>query len=125
MSGKGPVLVVDDDPDIREALRDTLESEGYGAVGVMDGQEALAYLRTNSIPPLILLDWNMGPMNGSEFMAEAAQDPVLSRIPVILLTADARAPEKSRGNSFVGCLMKPVDLDALFMFVDRYCAERR
>jgi len=121
VSGKGPVLVVDDDPDIREALRDTLESEGYGAVGVMDGQEALAYLRTNSLPPLILLDWNMAPMNGSQFMVEAAKDPVLSRIPVILLTADARAPEKASGKPFVGCLMKPVDLDALFMFVGRYC----
>ena len=121
MSGRGPVLVVDDDPDIREALQDTLESEGYDAVGVANGQEALEYLRTNSTPPMILLDWNMAPINAPEFMAEAVKDPVLSRIPVVLLTADARAPEKSRGNGFVGYLMKPVDLDALFMFVGRYC----
>jgi CheY-like chemotaxis protein len=121
MSGRGPVLVVDDDPDIREALRDTLESEGYDAVGVTDGREALEYLRAKPTPPVILLDWNMAPMNGPEFMAEAAKDPVLSRIPVVLLTADARASEKSRSNGFVGYLMKPVDLDALFTFVGRYC----
>ena len=121
MSVRGPVLIVDDDPDIREAVQDTLASEGYEAVGVTDGLEALEYLRSNSTPPLILLDWNMAPMNGPEFMAEAAKDPVLSSIPVILLTADARAPEKSKGNGFAGYLMKPVDLDALFSFVDRYC----
>lgn len=121
MTGRGPVLVVDDDEDIREALGDTLASEGYDVVGVNDGLEALAYLRSNSTPPVILLDWNMAPMNGPEFMAEASKDPALSRIPVVLLTADARAPEKSRGNGFVGYLMKPVDLDALFAFVARYC----
>jgi CheY-like chemotaxis protein len=114
------VLVIDDDPDIREAIRDALADEGYETIEASDGQDALNYLRGgNPAPPLILLDWNMAPMNGPKFMAEVAKDPVLSRIPVVLLTADARASETSRGMGFVDCLVKPVSLEALFAVLGR------
>jgi CheY-like chemotaxis protein len=116
------VLVVDDDLDIREALRDMLTYEGYQISEASDGLSALRHLRTNAQPGLILLDWNMAPMNGREFMAEFARDPGLSSIPVVLLTADLRAQEKAIGNGFVGLLGKPVDIDALFALVARYCA---
>lgn len=120
-NGSHQVLLVDDDPDIREAIRDTLEDEGYETIEARDGQEALEYLRSHPAPPLILLDWNMAPVNGPQFMAEVAKDPALAKIPVVLLTADARAPEKSRSASFAGYLMKPVDLNALFGFLAHYC----
>lgn len=115
------VLLVDDDADLREAIRDTLADEGYETIEAKDGGEALDYLRANPAPPLILLDWNMAPMNGLEFMAEAAKDPAISKIPVVLLTADARAPDKSKTAQFVGYLMKPINLDALFDLLYRYC----
>jgi len=118
---RGRVLLVDDDPDVREATRDALADEGYEMIEAADGQAALNYLRGNPPPHLVLLDWNMAPMNGAQFMEEVAKDPYLSTIPVILLTADVRAPDKSRGVSFVGCLMKPIDLDALFDVLDHYC----
>jgi CheY-like chemotaxis protein len=113
--------LVDDDPDILEALRDTLADEGYEAHEATNGQEALDYLRSHAAPPLVLLDWNMAPINGSEFMAQMAREPALSEIPVVLLTADAKAPQKSLNNGFAGYLMKPVDLDALFAVLARYC----
>ena len=118
------VLLVDDDPDIREAIRDTLADEGYETIEARDGQEALDYLRSHPVPPLVLLDWNMTPVNGPQFMAEAAKDPALSKVPVVLLTADARALEQSKAG-FVGCLTKPVSLDALFEVVARYCGPLR
>ncbi len=65
-----PVLVVDDDPDIREAIQDTLEQDGYLVMVARDGREALAFLETHPPPALILLDWNMAPMNAAEFMEE-------------------------------------------------------
>ena len=118
---KRQVLLVDDDLAIRDAFRDTLADEGYETVEAADGEEALAFLHAHPPPPVILLDWNMAPMNGQQFMAERAKDPILSTIPVVLLTADARAPEKSETQGFVGYLRKPIDLEALFAVLDRYC----
>jgi CheY-like chemotaxis protein len=63
----------------------------------------------------------MGPMNGAEFMAEVAKDASLSTVPVVLLTADMRVKEAMKGRHFAGYLRKPVDLDALFEVVGRYC----
>jgi CheY-like chemotaxis protein len=121
-SEKGPVLVVDDDADIRDALKDILEDEGYRMAEAGDGTEALRYLRSHPPPPLILLDWNMAPMNAPQFMSEFMKEPVSAQVPVVLLTADAHAEEKARSNRFVGHLKKPVKLDDLFAVLERYCS---
>jgi DNA-binding response OmpR family regulator len=111
------VLVVDDDPDLLEAMHDALTSEGYDSVEASDGEAALGY----PAPGLILLDWNMSPMNGEQFMSELSRDAELATIPVLLLTADARLEDKVRCNTFAGSLRKPIDLEALFALVSRYC----
>jgi CheY-like chemotaxis protein len=58
--------------------------------------------------------------SGAQFMAELSKDAAFSAIPVVLLTADVRAAEKSKSWSFAGYLEKPVDLDVLFEIVARY-----
>jgi CheY-like chemotaxis protein len=121
LANRRRVLLVDDDPDIREGMRDILADEGYEMIEASDGQQALDYLRTHPLPPVVLLDWNMAPLNGQQFMTEVVKDPSLSEIPVILLTADSRAPEKSKAHRFAGYLVKPLDLDALFDVLARYC----
>jgi two-component system response regulator FlrC len=118
---RGPVLVVDDDSDMREAVRDTLSEEGYETHVAAGGHEALEYLRAHPVPPLILLDWNMAPMNGARFMEELGSDSALASIPVVLLTADAHAAASAGRRGFAGCLTKPVDLDVLFALVGRHC----
>jgi CheY-like chemotaxis protein len=118
---KGPVLVVDDDTDMREAVRETLSEEGYEAHVAADGGEALEYLRAHPVPPLILLDWNMTPMNGARFMEELGSDSALASIPVVLFTADARAAASAARRGFVGCVTKPVDLDVLFALIGQHC----
>jgi CheY-like chemotaxis protein len=118
-TSKGPILVVDDDEDIRDALRDTLEEQGYEIAQAGDGLAALGYLRTNPAPPLILLDWNMAPMNAPAFMAEFVKEPSFAQVPVVLLTADARVKEKA-ANGYAGYLRKPLNLDALFDVVKRF-----
>jgi CheY-like chemotaxis protein len=115
------VLVVEDDWDMREALRDTLESAGYDSAEAGDGGAALAWLASHPPPGVILLDWNMAPMNGPQFMAELKRLPSLASIPVFLVTADARVEEKANGNGFAGYLRKPLDIDALFAIVARCC----
>jgi CheY-like chemotaxis protein len=98
----------------------TRTTSGYSAEAD-DGTSALEYLHSHVPPPLILLDWNMAPMNGAAFMAAVNRDRALSGIPVVLLTADARTEDKARTPGFVGYLKKPIDLDSLFAIVRRYC----
>ena len=119
---KGSILLVDDDSDMREAIRDTLEDEGYETIDAASGPQALEYLRAHPAPSVILLDWNMAPMNGSQVMKELAKDAALSKIPVVLLTADAKASDKATAVGFAGYLSKPFNLDALFRMINRYCA---
>jgi two-component system chemotaxis response regulator CheY len=115
-----PVLVVDDDADIREAIQDALEQEGYAVEVACDGGEALAFLAAHPAPALILLDWNMAPMNAEQFMAEFSKEPRLAQVPVVLVTADVRANEKAQ-HGFAGVLKKPMKLEALFEVVARHC----
>jgi two-component system chemotaxis response regulator CheY len=115
------VLVIDDDTDIREAIRDLLAVEGFGVAEARDGGTGLAYLRANAPPGVILLDWNMAPIGGADFMEEFSRDASISRIPVVLLTADARAEEKARAHGLSILLTKPIDVERLLAIAGRYC----
>jgi two-component system chemotaxis response regulator CheY len=114
------ILVVDDDDDVREAVVDTILDEGYQAVAVPDVPAALAYLRQEPLPRLVLLDWNMTPLNALHFMSAISQEPAWSAIPVVLLTADARASDKAAQAAFAGFLRKPVRLPELFRLAEQY-----
>ena len=114
------VLIVDDDAQVREALRDALEDEGYTVASANGGGEALSLLRTGCRPGVILLDWNMQPMNGAQFMSELKNEPELASIAVVLVTADLHADAKMQAAPFQGLVRKPVDLDELFAYVSRY-----
>jgi CheY-like chemotaxis protein len=120
-AASAPILVIDDDEQIRAALRDTLELEGYAVVDVESGPAALEFLQANPRPLLILVDWNMVPMNAPAFMKELETLPSCE-VPVVLITADGHAQQKSRMSNFVGYLKKPVDLNALFALVDRFAS---
>jgi CheY-like chemotaxis protein len=117
------VLVVEDDTDLRESLRDILAGEGYGVLLAADGQGALNVLRENrSRPCLIILDAMMSGMSGAQFLSVLRRDhPAdLARIPVLLATGmgDAMLDEH-----FVGLdkLTKPFDIDDLLTTVAKLC----
>ena len=114
-----PVLVVDDDPTFRIAVAAALEDEGYTVAQASDGQSALEYLQAHPPPPVVLLDWNMVPVNAPQFIAEVDKDEKLSKIPLVLLTADRRVEAKCKMHDFAACLAKPVDLDQLLAVVNR------
>lgn len=115
------ILVVDDDRDIREAITDTLVDSGYRAAACADGESALEYLRRSPAPGLILLDWNMIPMNGLEFMKHFSSEPAWAAIPVALVTADSKAEEKAQLAAFAGYLRKPMKLRDLLGLIERHC----
>jgi CheY-like chemotaxis protein len=117
--GNSCILVVDDDADIRDAVVEALNDEGYSAVARGDGASALAYLKEHPDPALVLLDWNMAPMNGLSFVQELRRQgsPVP---PIVLFSADART-EKVEWAGAVGFLKKPVPIDELYAYAQRYC----
>ena len=81
------VLVVEDDCDVQDALKETLEDAGYEPVSTRNGQEALAWLRHSPPPSVILLDLFMPMMNGWDFVRHLRQDPRWCRLPLVVLTA--------------------------------------
>lgn len=120
-SAKPYVLLVEDDFDIREAVIDTLETEGHQTIALGDGAAALSHLRREAPPCLVLLDWNMAPMNGEQFLTEMRGDPGLADLPVVLMTADVRLQEHRMPKGLAGMLRKPVQLRDLFAYVNQYC----
>jgi CheY-like chemotaxis protein len=115
------VLVVDDDPDIRETVREILEDQGYRVLDAENGREALGRLQAGSTPDLILLDLSMPVMSGTEFCSEQQKDPKLSRIPVVVVTATGTPDQKVSKLHINGLLRKPVGLDELLGTVQRFC----
>jgi CheY-like chemotaxis protein len=114
-----PVLIVEDDADLREMMAQLLALEGYRAKTVANGQEALDYLKQEGVPELILLDLMMPVMDGWEFRRRLAEDPALASLPVVVLSAldQARAADVDG----VAFLKKPLDFDRLVELVRRYC----
>lgn len=112
------VLIVEDDEDIRTAMVDILESEGYQTEAATNGQEALDLLRKIDKPCLVLLDMMMPIMNGREFLDRVMEDSVLAPIPILVVSAVA---DKMDTEGAVGFLKKPVDVDMVLKMVDRYC----
>ncbi len=95
------VLVVDDDPDIRELITWKLSQAGYTTLAAADGEAglnaAIAGDAEGRIPDLILVDWMMPKMSGIEVCRSVRANSVTSRIPIILLTANAEEAEVERG----------------------------
>lgn len=116
------VLVVDDDEDIRDAMRDALEDSGYEVSGAADGGQALERLGSSARPALILLDWNMAPMNAPQFMEAFTKHPEWADIPVVLVSADNAIATKASTGGYAGYLKKPVKLAVLLGTVAQFTA---
>jgi serine/threonine protein kinase len=101
------LLVVDDDPALRGALRLTLEREGYTVRTAANGREALAEVRARP-PDIILLDLVMPVMDGWQFLQELRADPALTAIPVILVSAASREQARAVVLGVAEYLQKPV-----------------
>jgi len=113
----GTILIVEDDPDVRDALVVLLEQEGYATESVSDGHEALVRLRESSPPSLVLLDLMLPVMDGFEFRVQQLQDPTVAGIPVIVFSGGGDLTRKVESLRVDACLAKPLDLQALLELV--------
>ncbi len=109
----GPVLLIEDDVDVREIVGQAIIDAGYPAVEIGSGQTALEYLRSNPPPRLILLDWHLPALGGAELMQEVMKTPEFAAIPVILMSGDAGAAQSHPEMPFAGHLSKPFTWEAL------------
>jgi CheY-like chemotaxis protein len=110
------VLLVEDDRELREALREALEAEGYKVFSAYDGASALKLLAGVRTPDLVVLDLKMPGMNGREFLRVFKASAAWSEIPVIAISAVAPAPP-----GVSEFLPKPVELPRLLAAIRRYC----
>ena len=115
-----PVLVVDDDDAIREALAMVLEDEGYSVETAGNGRDALQYLQSGRRPCLIVLDLKMPVMTGQEFRAEQQRDARLATIPVAIISAHIVRGMKPDVDADA-FLPKPIDYDDFLETVASYC----
>ncbi len=115
----GDVVIVEDDDDTRDAIREVLEAEGYRVTGYCEGRTALDALEWDPLPSLIVLDLMMPGLNGWQFLEERRRRERLAGIPVLVISADGRAARDPQSVPCAVFLPKPVCLDDLIFFVQR------
>src|SRR5258708_1558567 len=112
------ILVVDDDHDLRESLREVLEAEGFVTVGASNGEEAIEILRREAParPHAILADVMMPKMTGFDLFERLREDCTLESIPVVLMTAFRTLVRKRER---VPVLLKPFKIENVLAAIRR------
>ena len=123
------ILIVDDDPDLVEAVSIILESKGYDVVAAYDGVEGLKRARSEN-PDLIVLDVMMPNKDGYEVCKELKADEKYRAIPILLLTAVVENIPSSKYTQQMGMeteaddyVDKPVEPDELVKRVEALIAK--
>jgi CheY-like chemotaxis protein len=114
-SDESCVLVVEDEDDMREALREVIEMAGCKALLAANGADALKLLEARR-PCLIILDLFMPVMTGFEMLEAMRRQPALAALPVVISTsAPGRAPPG------VPVLPKPIDINHVWEWMHKTC----
>jgi chemosensory pili system protein ChpA (sensor histidine kinase/response regulator) len=125
MSAKRPleqplVLLVEDDPDLRDALVELLEAEGFAVVTAADGIDAFEQLRGGLLPSVIVTDLNMPRMDGWQLRNELLADPALGDIPTVVMSGTARIGDASVSQlGAIEFVPKPIHVDTLLVILQR------
>ncbi len=113
-------MVVDDNVDVRDALREHIEALGCSVVVAVDGVDALERLGSCPPPCLVLLDLNMPRLDGEGFVLRVRDDACHCRLAIASMTAerDRHRPEKTQAH-----FHKPFALDELEEVIQQHCRE--
>ncbi|HVG60580.1 MAG TPA: response regulator [Hyalangium sp.] len=114
-----PLLVVDDDADLRDAISEVLRDAGYEVIVATHGRHALQVLaQSDPLPGLVLLDMMMPVLDGEGFLAEVRGHPQWGTLPVVVFSASVRPDLKTLGAK--GWVRKPIDLEGLLEVVGQH-----
>jgi CheY-like chemotaxis protein len=117
------ILIVDDDPPIRNLLRQIFKRIGFDAREARDGVEAISLVES-ALPRLIMLDLMMPRMNGWEVLERLRASGLLEKVPVVVLTAvGAQRTEGLAGFGVRAVLSKPFEISDLIMTVRKILDE--
>lgn len=116
------IVVIEDDTDLRETMRDLLEMEGFTVLVAENGREGMQLIANNCKPCLILLDLMMPVMNGWEFLEAMHRDQqamlAQTRVAVVTAAAEISDLQKQYGCSL---LKKPLNVASLFALAHAAC----
>ena len=112
------VLVVEDEQDLRDMMRDALELNGYAVVTAENGRDALDKIGGIESVCLVILDLLMPVMNGWDFMRNLRQRSELASIPIVIHSS-APGPIPA---GVAQVLLKPIAFDRLISVVREYCS---
>lgn len=113
------ILVVEDDPTMRELLKLHLTTAGYAVRTARDGIEA-GHAVLGLTPDLIITDVRMPNMSGFELVEALRQDPSLAAIPVIFLTIEGESWDRGASLGALEYLAKPIRVESLLQKVARH-----
>jgi CheY-like chemotaxis protein len=115
------LLIVEDNPVVREELSLALRRRGYSVAIAANGRQALEQLRDSAFPDLILLDMLMPVMDGWQFLKELRQLAPRPSVPIIITTGSIVTRDWALDHGAVGFLKKPFSDDELVTEVQRCC----
>ena len=113
------VLVIDDDPDILEAVQMVLSSDGYESEGTTKGEETFEYVQ-NHKPDLIILDVLLSGNDGRNICKALKQDKSTQHIPVIMISAHPTARESTKECGADSFISKPFSVSGLLAEVGKF-----
>jgi CheY-like chemotaxis protein len=119
-----PILIVEDDPDLRLVHSEILSEEGYPVLTAADGVEALEVVERTGPPAVILLDLRMPRMNGWDLAARLREHARWCEIPIVVVAAHYRIAEEAAAIGARAWLHKPVSMDAMLRLVGEIWTER-
>ncbi|MGD9765948.1 MAG: response regulator [Candidatus Binatia bacterium] len=115
------VLLIDDNPDVRVAMREWLRLDGYRVADAWNGRDALEQLSGGLHPCVILMDLNMPVMNGFEFRQEQLRRPDISHIPIVVYSGVVDATKNAAHLKAAAYGTKPLDFQQLTGLVRQHC----
>ncbi len=120
MAPKPPILVIDDDPELAELIKRTLEHDGHRVVVALDGMRAMGAYEINR-PSMLFVDLMMPNIDGEEFLRMLGSP----RPPVILITASVRREEVAKKFGVDAALEKPFDIQEIRRLAKHYVGDPR
>ena len=115
------ILLVEDDPELSEAISTTFRNVGHRVMTARHGGDALDQLREGDLPEVVVLDLMMPVMDGIQFLQAARADERLRSLPVVVITSgDQDLPFGAQA-----IVRKPADMDVLLSMVGEHCAHAK